>query len=105
VDPESGAVRQTRRFKGILCGIASKGDIPRKSHDFLLGPDGFVWTVYQLPYADAPALIVRIDPDDLSVALVGKIIGGSVRMLFDGRDLYVTGAPHLRRIRSIVDPG
>ena len=54
------------------------------------------------PWADAPALIVRIKPEDLSVSLVGRIPAGSLRMLFDKSDLYVTGAPQLRRIANVV---
>lgn len=100
-DVRTGKVLRTRLYDGMICGIPAKGDIPRLSHDFRTGPDGHVWTVYRLPYGNAPALIVRIDPNDLAVSLVG-IVPGTIRMLFRDRDLYVTGAPHLRRIREIV---
>jgi hypothetical protein len=59
-----------------------------------LGPDGFVWTYLK-------DVLVRIDPQDVSVHIVGKInpVGHPT---FVGRDIYLSGPEQLRRIRNIV---
>ncbi|MEK7674504.1 MAG: hypothetical protein AAB676_01550 [Verrucomicrobiota bacterium] len=63
-------------------------------HAFVLGPDGFVWTYLK-------DVLVRIDPKDASVHVVGRIdpVGWPT---FAGRDLYLAGPEELRRIRSIA---
>ena len=62
--------------------------------DFARGLDGFVWTFLK----DA---LVRIDPKDASVQVVGRIdVPG--RPTFVGNDIYLAGTEHLRRIRSIA---
>ena len=62
--------------------------------DLVRGPDGFVWTYLN-------DTMVRIDPADASVHVVGRIdpLG---HMTFVGRDLYLSGPEQLRRIRNIV---
>jgi hypothetical protein len=61
---------------------------------FVRGPDGFVWTYLR----DA---LVRIDPKDASVHVVGKIdpVGWPT---FVGNDVYFSGSEKLRQIRNIV---
>jgi len=63
-------------------------------HAFVRGADGFVWTYLK----DA---LVRIDPKDASVHVVGKIdpVGWPT---FAGQDLYLSGSEQLRRIRNIL---
>ncbi|MGE5610753.1 MAG: hypothetical protein ACM359_15995 [Bacillota bacterium] len=63
-------------------------------HAFVCGPDGFVWTYLK-------NVLVRIDPKDASVQVVGKIdpVGWPTWV---GRDLYLAGPEQLRRIRNIV---
>ena len=63
-------------------------------HAFVLGPDGFVWTYLK-------DVLVRIDPKDASVHVVGKIdpVGWPT---FVGRDVYLSGSEQLRRIRNIA---
>ena len=58
------------------------------------GPDGFVWTVLK-------DVLVRIDPKDAAIHVVGKIdpVGYPT---FVGRDLYLSGPEQLRRIRNIT---
>ena len=58
------------------------------------GPDGFIWTYLK-------NVLVRIDPKDASVHVVGKIdpVGYST---FVGKDLYLSGSEQLRRIRRIA---
>jgi hypothetical protein len=61
---------------------------------FVRGPDGFVWTYLK-------DVLVRIDPKDASVHVVGKIdpVGWPT---FVGNDVYFSGPEQLRRIRNIV---
>ena len=65
-----------------------------KHESLTLGADGFVWTYLK-------DVLVRIDPQDVSVHIVGKInpVGHPT---FVGRDLYLSGPEQLRRIRNIV---
>jgi hypothetical protein len=58
------------------------------------GPDGFVWTYLK-------DVLVRIDPKDASVHVVGKIAPVGYPT-FVGKDLYLSGPEPLRRIRNIV---
>jgi hypothetical protein len=62
--------------------------------DLVHGPDGFVWTFLK-------HVLVRIDPKDASVHIVGKIepVGHPT---FVDRDLYLSGPEQLRRIRNIA---
>jgi len=61
---------------------------------FARGPDGFIWTYLK-------DVLVRIDPKDAAVHVVGKIapVGSPT---FVGNDLYFSGSESLRRIRGIV---
>jgi outer membrane protein assembly factor BamB len=61
---------------------------------FVRGPDGFVWTYIK-------DVLVRIDPKDANVHVVGKIdpVGWPT---FVGNDVYFSGPEQLRRIRNIV---
>jgi len=63
-------------------------------HAFVRGPDGFVWTYLK-------EALVRIDPKDTTVRILGKIdpIGWPT---FVGHDLYLAGSEQLRRIRNIL---
>ena len=61
---------------------------------FVRGPDSFVWTYLK-------DVLVRIDPKDASVHVVGKMdpVGWPT---FAGNDGYFSGSEQLRRIRNIV---
>jgi outer membrane protein assembly factor BamB len=58
------------------------------------GPDGFAWTYLK-------DVLVRIDPRDAKVHVVGKIapVGHPT---FVGRDVYLSGPESLRRIRNLA---
>lgn len=58
------------------------------------GPDGFVWTCLK-------NVLVRIDPKDASVHVVGRMDPPG-RPTFVGRDMYFAGPEQLRRIRNVV---
>ncbi len=59
-----------------------------------VGPDGFVWTYLK-------DVLVRIDPKDVSVHVVGRITPVGYPT-FVGRDVYLSGSEQLRRIRNVV---
>ena len=63
--------------------------------DLARGPDGFIWTYLK-------NILVRIDPKDASVHVVGKIdpVGHAT---FVGKDVYLSGLEQLRRIRNIAE--
>jgi hypothetical protein len=61
---------------------------------FVRGPDGFVWTYLK-------DVLVRIDPKDASVRVVGKI-NPPGWPTFVGDDVLFSGTEQLRRIRNIV---
>ena len=63
-------------------------------HALVHGPDGCVWTWLK-------EVLVRIDPTDVSVRIVGKVdpVGW---LTFVGRDLYLSGSEQLRRIRKVA---
>jgi hypothetical protein len=58
------------------------------------GPDRFVWTYLK-------DVLVRIDPKDASVHVVGQIAPVGY-LTFVGNDVYLSGCEQLRRIRNIV---
>jgi hypothetical protein len=61
---------------------------------FALGPDGFIWTWLR-------DVLVRIDPGDASVHVVGKIDPPGWPT-FVGPDLYLSGDEQLRRLRHVA---
>jgi hypothetical protein len=91
-----------RLYAGLICGVSSDSDLPRKGADFQLGPDGHVWTVYRMPFVRPPSLIIRINPSTLGLHLVGTVPRQELRFTFVGRDLYMTGETRVRRLRNIV---
>ena len=60
---------------------------------FLRGPDGFVWTF-------VGDVLVRIDPQNGEPTSMGRIDGGRGQFVFVGRDIYLAGGHHLRRLRT-----
>jgi hypothetical protein len=62
--------------------------------DLVPGPDGFLWSYLK-------NVLVRIDPKDATVHVVGKVdpVGYPT---FIGRDVYLSGSEQLRRIRNIA---
>jgi hypothetical protein len=61
---------------------------------FVRGPDSFLWTYLK-------NVLVRIDPKDARVHIVGRIdpVGWPT---FIGNDVYLSGPEQLRRIRNLV---
>ena len=75
-----------QRHGGVKC---SDETVPRGR----AGPDGFVWTYLK-------DVLVRIDPKDVSVHVVGRIVPVGYPT-FVGKDVYLSGSEQLRRIRGI----
>jgi len=71
-------------------------DPPYEYYELVRGPDGFAWTWLK-------NVLVRIDPKDAGVYVVGKIEPLGMPT-FVGRDVYLSGTEQLRRIRNVV-PG
>ena len=69
------------------------GSNQKEPFDFRLGPDGRVWTFIA-------GRLVRIDPADASIAVLGRVDRGG-RLAFAGGDVYLAGTTALRRIREI----
>jgi len=61
--------------------------------DYRIGPDGKVWTFFG-------SCLVRIDPKDTSVEVVGKVAAG--RLAFAGKDVYLAGTTALRKIPGLL---
>ena len=69
-------------------------DSQEEYYDLVRGPDGFAWTWLK-------NVLVRINPKDASVHVVGKIDRLGLPT-FVGNDVYFSGIEQLRRIRNIV---
>ncbi len=69
-------------------------DASYEYHAFVRGPDGFVWTYLK-------DVLVRIDPQEAGVQVVGKVDPPGWPT-FVGRDIYLAGSEQLRRIRNVV---
>jgi len=70
------------------------GSNQQEAFDFRLGPDGKVWTFIT-------DRLVRIDPGDVSIQVVGKVARGG-RLAFSGKDVYLSGSASLRRIAGAL---
>jgi hypothetical protein len=69
--------------------------------DFCTGPDGFLWAT--LTDGSAAGAIVKIDPRDAKVQVLGRIepLG---QMVFSGKDAYLTGTTEIRCLKGIAAP-
>jgi len=90
-DAATGSVEFARTLPWPL--PAAIGSNQQEAWDFRLGPDGRVWTFIE-------NRLVRIDPKDAAVEVLGKVPRGG-RIAFAGNDVYLSGEPALRRIRGI----
>lgn len=96
VDVTSGEVL----FRKVLpCAVSTDNYWPHwvdPSYEYLglvHGPDGFIWTYLK-------NVLVRVDPKDANVHIVGKIEPPGYPT-FAGNDLYLSGPEQLRRIRDL----
>ena len=70
------------------------GSNQKEPFDFRLGPDGKLWTFLG-------GALVRINPADARIEVVGKLARGG-RMALAGGDLYLAGGDSLRRVRGVL---
>lgn len=92
VDVAKSAVTRKVELPGVLGG--------RRDYfwdvDFRLGPDGMVYTWYD-------DLLVSIDPDTLKITALSKVDPAG-NIAFSGRDIYIAGTPHFRRVAGVLGP-
>ena len=89
VDVKSGEVAFRKKIPYPL-GVRI-GSNQKERFDYRLGPEGKVWTFIG-------GALVRIDPKDASIDVVGKVKGGG-RIAFSGPCIYLSGSTELRRVR------
>jgi hypothetical protein len=92
VDMKSRAVTRRVEFAGVLAS-------PREyfGHiDFCKGPDGLVYTLYD-------DRLVQIDPASLRVTALSQV-GRAGHLTFVGRDVWLAGLSHFRRVRNVLAP-
>ncbi|MCC7517882.1 MAG: hypothetical protein IT578_01720 [Verrucomicrobiae bacterium] len=90
-------IEEIIRYTGLIQGRQGTTALPAKGFDFILGPDGKVWTGVSVA-AEMDA-ILRIAPDPLEIFPLGRVPGAH-RFLFLGGNLYVNGAPKIRRVSA-----
>ena len=81
------------------------GSNQMEGFDFRLGPDGMIWTYMGFAPSrpvGADGYLVRIDPKDASVKVVGKIRSHTGVLAFAGNDVYLGSWAKLRRIKGVL---
>jgi len=95
LDARAGKVLFRKRLPYPLAWrVRHQGGQNMTKFAYRIGPDGMVWTYI------GPAM-VRIDPKDASVNVVGWIME-SGPIAFSGKDLYLGGSVELRRMSNVV---
>ncbi len=95
LDLATGRVTAVRRYAALLQCLPGTNGAPVKGAGFVRGPDGMAWT--SMSVAAELSAVVRIDPDSLAVLPVGIDRTNGCALLFDRGQLYLAGAPRLRR--------
>jgi len=125
VNVETGQVVWTKPLPYPAGFRMNENAIRQDGFDFRLGQDGKVWTFtggkftpvnpekdWHFSYLGRDLSLVRIDPQDGRVDVVGKLDRGG-EIAFSGRDILLSGGCkylekdniHLRRLRNIVPQG
>ena len=77
-------------------------EVPGKfGGSFRKGPDGAIWTFIDTDTKVPGSTLVRIQPADGQLAVVGKVDRGG-QIAFLGQDLYLTGGTALRKIAGVA---
>ena len=102
MDIQTGKVLFQKEIPVQFCAYVGS---PATNDEFVLGPDGHIWTYLAVPNSLAVTL-ARIDPKDANIQVMGQVRRRGP-MAFSGRDLYrgsKLGRQKIRRIADIV-PG
>jgi len=103
LDVRTGEVEFTRKIPYRF--PIKLGSNQMEGFDFRLGPDGMIWTYMgfapERPVG-ANGYLVRIDPKDASVRVVGKIPSHTGVLAFAGNDVYLGTWAQLRRIKGLL---
>lgn len=75
--------------------ITAYSSVRRHAYSFRRGPEGHIWSFF------GPAL-VRIDPTDARVRIVGRVPGGPAQLAFTANGVYLAGGKALRRIKGVT---
>jgi hypothetical protein len=86
-------------YEGIIQGQHGTTSLPGKGRDFVLGPDGKIWTGMETG-AEMSALL-KIDPATLKVQILGRLGRGDGRYLFTDGKVYLTGFTTLMEIPAL----
>jgi len=100
MDIQTGKVLFQKKIPVQFCAYVGS---PAMNDEFVLGPDGYIWTYLAAPNSLAVAL-VRINPKDAQIQVMGRVRYRGP-MAFSGRDLYrgsKLGHHRIRRIANIV---
>lgn len=108
-DTYMGKVSASFEYKGQLGTLPGTNGAPRKGITWALGPDGMLYGSYKLnsivPNTNGQYYnqLVRLDPKTQALTAVGRIGVASdfTPLLWVGNDLYIGGAPQLRRVRPL----
>ena len=98
-DLAESKVEQVARYSGLLFGQHGTTAQPGKGFDFILGPDGRIWTGMSVAAERGAAL--RINPADLTVATDGQIAQGVWRYAFLGEQVYINYGSRIQRVPAL----
>ena len=103
LDVRTGNVELTRKIPYPF--PIKLGSNQMEGFDYRLGPDGMIWT-YMAFAPERPVgangHLVRIDPKNATVRVVGKIRSHTGVLAFAGDDVYLGTWAKLRRIRGVL---
>jgi outer membrane protein assembly factor BamB len=93
VDAETGRVLWQQPVPaGPLTAFSQ---VRRLRYSFRRGPLGYVWTFFG-------DVLVRIDPRDAAVKVLGRVATGPAQLAFAGGDVYLGGGTRLRRFETVT---
>jgi streptogramin lyase len=99
VNVETGERVYLKEFPDVPVEFRITGE-QTEPFDFRLGPDGRIWTFLRYD------TLVRIDPADGNIEIVGKLKDGGGRIAFSGNNLYLSSRTieDLRKIPNCIAP-
>jgi hypothetical protein len=91
-DPESGKILWTKPVPSPP--VTAFSLVRRQAYSFRRGPEGHIWTFFD-------NTLVRIDPRDVHVEVVGRLPGGArpAQLAFAQGKLFLAGGSHVQQIK------